>query len=279
MGKVPGFQFNYEVAEDPSYHKGSRFQYEDIKNSSWIFGLTLILVFLIARWSINRKNPIPEDPVVIIQKDMKNENYGLFFNSDQLSFLWTFCNKTTFECSWCPPGWIEQGSRCYLMFEDPQSWDKAQEICTYYQGSLPVVLNADDQILLSKMAHEQKLVNPKVNGVWIGLADIETEGDFTWVNGKMLTENDSFWQVGNPNNMIPFYDKLGEGQDCVAIVPPKNLKKTDWYYSWDDIICRSARPFICEIPNFLLRQGNYGNWERAIQSFSQKSHTQSKTAT
>ena len=251
-----------EVADDPPVHRRPRFRfnYELFKNLSWIFGLTLILAFVLARWSTKQDEPIVREKVIIIHPEVKNDKDSYdFFHSEELSFLWRFCNRTTYNCSWCPPGWTEHDSRCYHLFNLTDTWQNAQATCVHYTGHLPVVLNRKDQMFLTRMATESRDQNPKIVGIWIGLTDIVKEGEYLWVNGQRLISNRSFWQPGNPNNLIPSYDKIGEGQDCVVIVPPKNYKNITWYNSWDDVMCRGERHFICEIKNFLLRMVNYGS--------------------
>lgn len=269
-----------EVAEYPPIRTGPslQFNYEDVRTFSWIFGLTLILVVVLARWTVNRNKPIIPDTIIIIHQDVKNESYD-FFDSEQLTFLWRFCNMTTFECSWCPPGWIEHESRCYLIPNYTATWKQAENICTLYLGHLPVVLNERDQMFLSRLAIEYKMQGNNVEGVWIGLTDTELEGNFTWVNGKNLASNNTFWDGSNPNNVIPTYDHEKVGQDCAAIVPSKNFTEPKWHYTWDDIICPASRHFFCEIPNFPSKVSNYGRWDRVTPPSNNKSHAGSRTTT
>lgn len=246
-----------EEREDPSIHKGTKFQfnYEDVRTLSWIFGLVLILIFILARRSINPDTQTILRKEIIIHETIEVPEY-IFLNSEQLSFIWTFCNRTTLNCSWCPPGWTEHDSRCYLMSNDTQTWKKAKTICRLCLGNLPVVLNERDQMFLSRLAtqYNKTII---VNGVWIGLRDIEVEGSFTWVNGKKLALNNSFWLSGNTTNPLPQYNNNGMDEDCVAIIPQKNDTKPYWHYNWDDIVCTHQRHFICEIPHFLLDAHSY----------------------
>lgn len=258
------------VVEAPPINTGPRFQisYEVVWTSSWIFGMIIILAFILARWTKNQNRFSAEDQAAV---QMERVQYQLVLDSTELAFLWRYCNRTSLNCTWCPPGWIDHDSRCYLTLRETATFKNAQEICrTRYQGQLPVVLNAADQKLLSRITNKLD-ERHHINGVWIGLTDMQKEGTFIWVNGKPLTANASFWQPGNPNNMIPWYDKVGEGQDCVAIVPKKAYKKHNWYYSWDDIICRGKRHFICEIENLPLDATNYARWRTRSPNNKMKS--------
>uniref|UniRef100_A0A3Q3W881 C-type lectin domain-containing protein n=1 Tax=Mola mola TaxID=94237 RepID=A0A3Q3W881_MOLML len=141
----------------------------------------------------------------------------------------------------CPPGWTAHASRCFLLSEEQQEWAMARNKCKSLGGDLAVVLNADDQALMTIMTLKLVHHNPEkyFHSAWIGLSDTDKEGVFFWVNGDKLKSNVSFWSPGNPNNFIPDWDKHYEGQNCIAIVLPRHIQS--WLYSWDDIICRGER--------------------------------------
>lgn len=222
----------------------SQISYEAVRTSSWLVGAILILVFLVARW-IKYPNKISSKDLAFLLQLLENYHHNAFFDS-MAGFLWHFCNRTTFTCSWCPPDWIVHDSRCYFMVNDTQTWEGAKEECNQYYAHLPIVLTAEDQVFLSKMATEfGKENNP---GLWLGLRDETKDGNFIWVTEEKLSSNNSFWQPGNPKNTATH-----RRQKCVAIVPSKNYTEEDWYYTWNDVVCNSKRHFICETQDFLLR--------------------------
>ncbi|TWW74876.1 hypothetical protein D4764_14G0008790, partial [Takifugu flavidus] len=154
---------------------------------------------------------------------VRTSSWIIVFFESTAGFIWNFCNRTTFECEWCPPDWIMHDSRCYFMANDTRTWESAKEECKQYEGYLPIVLTAEDQVVLSKMATE---IGKENNiGVWIGLRYETMEGSFSWVSGEKLTSNDSFWQPGKAN--MTTYDMSRGGQECVAIVPSKNDTEED----------------------------------------------------
>jgi hypothetical protein len=65
-------------------------------------------------------------------------------------------------------------------------------------------------------------------GTWIGLSDIQGEGDFFWADGSSI--NYTNWRRNQPNNA-----KMN--QHCVLIRP-------DW--RWDDVKCSRVIPFACQ---------------------------------
>ena len=72
---------------------------------------------------------------------------------------------------------------------------------------------------------------------WIGLNDIEEEGQFVWVNTGSLHSLNNFtsWSVNQPNNID--FNSILTADCCVT--------KHDGLW-WDDN-CENLNPFICEI--------------------------------
>lgn len=242
------------VIEEPPINTGPkcRISYEGVRISIWLVGAILIFLFLVHRWFQNPYEISSRDLSLLLQL-LENYQYQVFFESTA-GFIWHFCNRTTYECSWCPPDWIMHDSRCYLMANDTRTWESAEEECKQYEGHLPVVLTAADQVVLSKMATENGKENS--TGVWIGLRYGTKDSSFSWINGKTLTSNNSFWQPGKANNTTTLDISRG-GEECVAIVPSKNDTAEDWYYNWDNVDCDIERHVICENQDFLSRWNKF----------------------
>ena len=69
------------------------------------------------------------------------------------------------------------------------------------------------------------------NNWWIGLNDIDSEGDFTWP--ELGNSGDYFnWASVEPNNM--------GNEDCAVIANHRD-------YQWNDVPCETiVLPFVCE---------------------------------
>ncbi|KAJ7369422.1 hypothetical protein OS493_039061 [Desmophyllum pertusum] len=81
------------------------------------------------------------------------------------------------------------------------------------------------------MAHLEKLViqNEPLDGVWIGLNDVTTEGAFSWPDGSHVTYTK--WVSNQPDNQNDY-------QDCVEMTIDQG--------TWDDTSCGRQLPFVCE---------------------------------
>ncbi|XP_022783049.1 secretory phospholipase A2 receptor-like [Stylophora pistillata] len=71
--------------------------------------------------------------------------------------------------------------------------------------------------------------NEAFAGVWIGLNDVTTEGDFHWPDGSHVTYEK--WHANEPNNTYKY-------QDCVQMLISDG--------TWDDTSCGKRLPFLCE---------------------------------
>ncbi|XP_060899344.1 galactose-specific lectin nattectin-like [Labrus mixtus] len=189
-----------------------------------------------------------------MQLKAKNQQKHALLFSDRFSFLWRLCNKSTLKCSRCLPGWTEHASRCFFLSPIQRSWENARRECFSENGDLAVVLNEADQAFLTTLTYQFVKQNPQVDfySAWIGLQDMVREGRYWWVNGNELNSKVVYWRHLEPNNAIASWDIEQSGQDCVAIVPPRDIGVKDWLKSWDDIVCVGNRHYICETQALIL---------------------------
>nr|XP_019946683.1 PREDICTED: collectin-12-like [Paralichthys olivaceus] len=148
----------------------------------------------------------------------------------------------------CRPGWEQHASRCFHMPQYTKNWENAREDCIDQGGDLAAVLDVEDQKFLTNLTFQfvQEYLQNDFHSAWIGLHDQVQEGTFVWVNSSRPNTEVTYWKDGEPNNAIAPWDAQQRGQDCVAIIPPKNIGAGDWLLNWDDIICVGKRHFVCE---------------------------------
>ena len=69
------------------------------------------------------------------------------------------------------------------------------------------------------------------SGLWIGANDIDSEGNWTWSDGMVVSFND--WAQSQPDNK-----KIN--QDCGYLRPGKG-------FQWDDGDCSKKKRYICSL--------------------------------
>ncbi|KAM8926719.1 low affinity immunoglobulin epsilon Fc receptor [Lycaon pictus] len=118
------------------------------------------------------------------------------------------------ECNTCPEKWLNFQRKCYYFGEEPKRWIQARFACSKLQGRLASIHSQEEQDFLARYANKK--------GTWIGLRDLDREGEFIWMDENPL--NYSNWRPGEPNNG-------GQGEDCVMMQGSGQ---------WNDAFCGSS---------------------------------------
>ncbi|KAM5232189.1 low affinity immunoglobulin epsilon Fc receptor isoform 2-T2 [Hipposideros larvatus] len=124
-------------------------------------------------------------------------------------------------CNMCPEKWVNFQRKCYYFGEGAKRWIQARLACSKLQGRLVSIHSQEEQDFLVKH------INRKES--WIGLRDLNIEGDFVWMDENPV--NYSNWRPGEPNNG-------GEGEDCVMMLS---------FGQWNDAFCNNLlNGWVCE---------------------------------
>uniref|UniRef100_A0A673K9A0 C-type lectin domain-containing protein n=1 Tax=Sinocyclocheilus rhinocerous TaxID=307959 RepID=A0A673K9A0_9TELE len=102
----------------------------------------------------------------------------------------------------------------YYMSNERKSWTESRQDCKKRRADLIIINNREEQ------------VSERYCVFWIGLTDIDVEGQWKWADGITLTSG--FWGTGEPNGQ--------RGENCIASYP------SGWY----DYPCSNAFKWICE---------------------------------
>ncbi|XP_043420791.1 C-type lectin domain family 4 member E [Prionailurus bengalensis] len=129
----------------------------------------------------------------------------------------------------CPLSWIHFQSSCYLFSTNTMSWASSVKNCSNMGAHLVVINTQEEQEFLF-------YAKPKRREFYIGLTDQVTEGQWQWVDGTPFTESLSFWDEGEPNNIVTV-------EDCATIRDSSNPRK-----NWNDVPCFFNMFRICEMP-------------------------------
>lgn len=147
---------------------------------------------------------------------------------------------TQASCGQCQTGWLLLNKTCYFHSKsvsmDLKNWDDSRADCISRGADLAVIDTWEKQVNIYEFL-------PKVDsvrnwwtrpGTWIGLRDVEIEGNWVWLNN--VTAQPRYWIEGEPNSWGP------EGEDCAAVMNMRNAKA-----SWYDARCKEKKEWLCEI--------------------------------
>lgn len=129
----------------------------------------------------------------------------------------------------CPLNWKRFQSSCYFFSTTTLTWQSSLKNCSEMGAHLVVINTWEEQEFLFQ-------TKPKRKEFYIGLTDQVVEGQWQWVDDTPFTESLSFWDAGEPNNIVYV-------EDCVTIRDSGNPRK-----NWNDIPCFYSMPWICEMP-------------------------------
>ncbi|MBZ3881544.1 Low affinity immunoglobulin epsilon Fc receptor, partial [Sciurus carolinensis] len=124
-------------------------------------------------------------------------------------------------CNTCPEQWLHFQQKCYYFGKGAKRWVQARFTCSDLEGRLVSIHSQEEQDFLTKHANKR--------GSWIGLRDLDLEGEFIWMDGSPVGYSN--WNPGEPNNQ-------DQGEDCVMM---RGSGK------WNDASCRSQLDaWVCE---------------------------------
>ncbi|XP_048196830.1 low affinity immunoglobulin epsilon Fc receptor isoform X2 [Perognathus longimembris pacificus] len=123
-------------------------------------------------------------------------------------------------CSTCPEQWLNFQQKCYYFGEGTKRWLQARFACSDLEGRLVSIHSQEEQDFLSKHTSKDS---------WIGLQDLDVEGDFVWMDRSPVSYSN--WLRGEPNNS-------GLDEHCVMMRASGH---------WNDVFCRSQLDaWVCE---------------------------------
>ncbi|XP_067260542.1 C-type lectin domain family 4 member E-like [Chanodichthys erythropterus] len=111
----------------------------------------------------------------------------------------------------------------FFISSESKNWSESRQYCRDRGTDLVIIDTEEKQRLISSFIKET---------VWIGLSDIENEGDMKWVDNSPLKQG--FWIEGEPNN-------LAADENCIELIPEKPILN-----NWNDLPCSYMIKWICE---------------------------------
>ncbi|XP_062321712.1 CD209 antigen-like protein E [Osmerus eperlanus] len=152
---------------------------------------------------------------------------------EDYTMLGQSCSKTVKKCRECPEGWIHLPDKCYKFSDKKLDWLSSSQSCTTMGSHLTILHSKEQHDALEK---EARRIGGSDYHFWIGLSDLEKEGDWRWVDNTTL--QNKYWDEwdSEPNN----HQSGGlEGEDCVVL--------DSFSLTWSDVQCENIYKYICQM--------------------------------
>ncbi|KAK3505781.1 hypothetical protein QTP70_003995 [Hemibagrus guttatus] len=111
----------------------------------------------------------------------------------------------------CEKRWESLGLKCYYFSTVKLDWAQSRDFCVEKGGHLVIITSQTEQdFIVSKIGETH----------WIGLHDLETEGQWMWVNNQPLKETGiTFWYSApeGPNEPDNWKKEDPSGENCAAL--------------------------------------------------------------
>ncbi|KAM9723574.1 perlucin-like protein [Menidia menidia] len=136
------------------------------------------------------------------------------------------------RCTECPDGWLQVEDQCFHLSTDRQDQAASAEECKKMDARLAILTTPEQHDAVEK---EGRRIGGFYTNYWIGLSDIENEGEWKWVDDSKLTV--PFWNVekAEPDNNV---SGGPNGEDCAVV--------DSYSRTWYDVPCDFAYPRICQ---------------------------------
>ncbi|XP_072250087.1 CD209 antigen-like protein C [Leuresthes tenuis] len=178
-------------------------------------------------------SPVPGAPLDSPSLGLKSVQRRYIQLCEDYVALGHSCSKTVKQCRECPEGWLHIGNQCYYFSGDKLDWPKSRDSCEEMGGHLTILHTMEQHVALEK---EARRIGGFDYHFWIGLSDIENEGDWRWVDNTTLRHK--YWDQwsSEPDN----HQSGGEhGEDCATL---DSHSKT-----WFDVPCDHVYKRICQM--------------------------------
>uniref|UniRef100_A0A4W5KC03 C-type lectin domain containing 1 n=1 Tax=Hucho hucho TaxID=62062 RepID=A0A4W5KC03_9TELE len=199
--------------------------------SSFSFSFSLSVFLTLSVLS----RPLPSVPLETAALTLKlNSVRGRYVRlCDDYSKLGQSCSKTVRKCRECPDGWIHVDEKCYSFSNDKMDWPSSRDSCTSLGSHLTILHSKEQHDALEK---EARRIGGFDYHFWIGLSDIEKEGDWRWVDNTTLTNK--YW---NEYSSEPDNHQSGgsHGEDCATLDSHSQ--------TWFDVPCDHIYKRICQM--------------------------------
>jgi hypothetical protein len=129
----------------------------------------------------------------------------------------------------CPKGTYEWQGKCYYFEKKPTGFPEAEAKCNTLGGHLPSIHDGFTNALITEHARDNFGKNASTVDFWIGLSNIVTPTNLSWIDGTAVDFSD--WDKKQPGNFGP--------NSCGAITLKNGL--------WRVNSCFGMKMYVCEV--------------------------------
>ncbi|XP_049427397.1 ladderlectin-like isoform X1 [Epinephelus fuscoguttatus] len=117
--------------------------------------------------------------------------------------------------NFCPRGWLQHGSRCFVVISTSKTWYSAKEHCNILGAHLASATNTAEYSFLQQMTQLHGLTSTWLGGLYL-------QGQWMWIDQEGFT---SLYSLPSPSSYPCIYLRSNHG--------------------WCNTGCGTAFPFIC----------------------------------
>nr|AJF83862.1 dendritic cell-specific ICAM-3-grabbing non-integrin protein [Miichthys miiuy] len=206
------------------------------KGALGIRGHTILFVFISLLVSVAADSP--EESYLKLRLDLLKKSYNKLCSA--YTDLAHNCSVPVHHCYECPDDkWLQVGDQCLLLSTERDDWHNSSKKCEEMGAHLAILTTTEQHEVVEK---EGRRLGGLYTYYWMGLTDIEEEGEWKWVDNS--TVKNTHWKVGTsePDNNLSGGE---EGEDCAVV--------DSFTQSWYDVPCSYLYPRICQIDAKLLK--------------------------
>lgn len=128
----------------------------------------------------------------------------------------------------CPGKPLFASDHVYCVVAEPRSFAGAAAACRASGMELATIRSSEQNEALRAVMTRASVTGGHTS-VWIGLSDVEKEGEWRWTSGTPLRSPS--WAAREPND-------AGGNEDCGQVYVESN--------AWNDFPCAAELPYVCE---------------------------------
>ncbi|XP_044287548.1 hepatic lectin-like isoform X2 [Varanus komodoensis] len=134
-------------------------------------------------------------------------------------------NMDFYPCGSRSREWEYFDGRCYYFGIEAVPWHTAKSHCEERNSKLVVIQDEPEQNFIQSQTKGERY--------WIGLSDVNVEGEWKWIDDTDYRTSYKNWKSGEPN------DHGDHGEDCAQVSSAGQ---------WNDLRCNTASFYVCEKP-------------------------------